>query len=93
MISLTISPSQGEPARQRPPVPALPRGLGKGSTLPDTMSKDAPESGCQFGLSAGAVIEAQVSQLLCAIYTCIDGETEAPDGARDNPCRPYLLHE
>lgn len=43
------------------------------------MGKVAPE----IGLSSGAIIEAQASRLLCAIYTCIDGETEAPDRARD----------
>lgn len=86
MISLTITPSQEEPARHRPPVPALSPGLGTGPKLqPDMMGQDAPESGCQSGFSTGVFIEPQASQLLCTIYTYIDGETEAPAGARGNP--------
>lgn len=54
MINLTISPSQGEPARQCPSVPALSSGLGKGPKLqPDMIGQDAPGSGCQFGLYWG----------------------------------------
>lgn len=86
VISLTITPSQEEPARQRPPVPALSPVLGMGPKLqPDMMGQDAPERGCQSGLSARVFIECQASQLLCTIYTYTDGETEAPEGARGNP--------
>lgn len=93
-MNLTINSSQGEPARQCPSVLALSPGLGKGPKLqPDMIGQDAPETGCQFGLSTEEIIEAQASQLLCAIYTCTDGETEAPERARDNPYSPYLLHK